>query len=123
MLKDNFFSTIERTDINNSEVDFIVHLHSEHIIYQAHFPNNPITPGVCIIQIVKELFSFLKQFDCTIKKIKNVKFTHPINPTIHNPIHFRIKWEEENTGLFHLKVSAYAENIVFSKMNIILILS
>ena len=30
-------------------------LHPEHEIYQAHFPGNPITPGVCQVQIVAEL--------------------------------------------------------------------
>ena len=27
-----------------------IQLHPEHVIYQAHFPGSPITPGVCIIQ-------------------------------------------------------------------------
>jgi len=115
-MKDKFFSIIKRSDVSNSEVNFTVHLHSKHTIYQAHFPNNPITPGVCIIQIVKELFSFLTQTNYTIKKIKTVKFTHPINPTIHNTVNFNIKWEEKNTDLFWVKVTVSAGDVVFSKI-------
>ena len=29
-------------------------LNPDHPIYHAHFPGNPITPGVCIVQIVGE---------------------------------------------------------------------
>jgi 3-hydroxyacyl-[acyl-carrier-protein] dehydratase len=116
MLKDNFFSILNCTNAADSEVDFTICLHSEHTIYQVHFPNNPITPGVCIIQIVKELFSFFKQTDFTIKKIKNVKFLHPIDPTVHNTINFNINWEENNE-LFLLKTTVYEGDTVFSKIN------
>ena len=37
--------------------EFDISLFPEHFIYKAHFPGEPITPGVCIIQIATELFS------------------------------------------------------------------
>ena len=30
-------------------------LNAEHPIFKGHFPNNPVTPGVCMMQIVKNL--------------------------------------------------------------------
>ena len=117
MLKDNFFYLFDYTDTNHSEINFTIRLNLEHIIYQAHFLNNPITPGVCIIQIIKELFSYLKQTDFTIKKIKSAKFLHPIVPTVHNIVNFKINWEENN-GLFCLKTAVYYQDVVFSKINL-----
>ena len=32
-----------------------VRLHPEHFIYQAHFPGNPVTPGVCLVQMAAEI--------------------------------------------------------------------
>ena len=51
-----------------------------HFIYQAHFPNEPITPGVCIIQITKELLDDFLTKKMDINQIKNVKFLSVISP-------------------------------------------
>ena len=32
-----------------------IRLNPDHEIYRAHFPGNPITPGVCIVQIISEV--------------------------------------------------------------------
>ena len=54
MLNSTFYTIRKRTDTEGG-VDYRVSLNASHIIYEAHFPGNPVTPGVCIIQIVKEL--------------------------------------------------------------------
>jgi 3-hydroxyacyl-[acyl-carrier-protein] dehydratase len=55
-------------------------LHPEHEIYQAHFPGNPITPGVCQVQIVAELAGRQLQRHLTLHKVVNLKFTAPVSP-------------------------------------------
>ena len=42
-------------DVVDASIRYNIHLDASHFIYQAHFPDEPITPGVCIIQIAKEL--------------------------------------------------------------------
>ncbi len=45
--------------VNSSEetdmIDYQIELNPEHYIYKAHFPGNPITPGVCIIKMITEV--------------------------------------------------------------------
>lgn len=115
MLKDDFFSIINHT-ATEFKADFTIALNSNHSIYKAHFPNNPITPGVCIVQIAKELFSFFKQKDCIIKKMKSVKFINPIVPVVHNTIDFNMEWEENNAS-YIVKVVVCVEGVTFSKIN------
>lgn len=55
-------------------------LHPEHEIYQAHFPGNPITPGVCQVQIVAELAGRQLQRHLTLHRVVNLKFTAPVSP-------------------------------------------
>lgn len=55
-------------------------LHPEHEIYQAHFPGNPITPGVCLVQIVAELVGRQLQRHLTLHRVVNLKFTAPVSP-------------------------------------------
>ena len=46
---------------SRSNTSFRLRLNPEHFIYQAHFPGEPVTPGVCILQIGKELLAELLQ--------------------------------------------------------------
>jgi len=61
----------EKIDENNFKVQ--IELNPNHQVFEGHFPNNPITPGVCMMQIIKEITA----------KVSNVKFMATINPFIH----------------------------------------
>ena len=60
-------------------------LNAAHPIYQAHFPGNPITPGVCIVQMVGELLSRRLGRVLYLQKIVNLKFVSTISP-VANPV-------------------------------------
>lgn len=51
------------------------------VIYQAHFPGEPITPGVCIVQMGKELVEDALQQELHVSYVKNVKFLSILTPT------------------------------------------
>lgn len=93
-LKNNLY-TISHQEMDNQNGCFTIQLNGEHSIYQAHFPGEPITPGVCIMQIGKELLEVLltqsttnadsskpssTSIKCDIKAIKNLKFLSVISP-------------------------------------------
>ena len=59
---------------------FNVILNPDHLIYKAHFPGQPVTPGVCILQMLQELLSVQYDKPLYIRKIKNAKFTSMISP-------------------------------------------
>ena len=67
-------------DMSELSFSYDIHLDATHFIYQAHFPGNPITPGVCIIQIAKELMEEHFQRQLRIQKVQNVKFLNVISP-------------------------------------------
>ena len=76
ILKDSLYHITQKT-----ERGYEVLLDEKHFIYQAHFPGEPVTPGVCIIQMAKELLEDYLQHDFEIKQVKNVKFLSVISPT------------------------------------------
>ena len=59
-----------------------VRLNGGHEIYKAHFPGNPITPGVCIVQMIGELLSDRCGRRLSLSKIVNLKFVAPISFTL-----------------------------------------
>ncbi|MDR0605106.1 MAG: hypothetical protein LBG80_12460 [Bacteroidales bacterium] len=54
-----------------------VKLNCNHKIFSGHFPDNPILPGVCALQIAKELLQ-----KSTIAEIGSIRYFYPINPNI-----------------------------------------
>ena len=67
-------------DVVDASIRYNIHLDASHFIYQAHFPDEPITPGACIIQIAKELLEEHLGIGLEIQKVKNVKFLNVISP-------------------------------------------
>lgn len=82
VLKNNLY-IIEGRQSDENVVSYNIRLQPEHTIYKAHFPGEPITPGVCVIQMAKELLEDYLQRPLTIKAVKNVKFLAVISPLQH----------------------------------------
>ena len=118
ILKDNFF-TIKSQNITDGKAEFRVKLNAKNFIYQAHFPNNPITPGVCLIQIAVELFCLLKGLNLNIKTLKNVKFTAPINPLEFPKVDFLLEFAE-NDNFWQMKVLIKEKETIFAKISMVL---
>jgi len=73
------------TVVSSDENHLQLRLNAKHTIYQAHFPGNPITPGVCIVQIIGELLEEKCQSHLVLSKIVNLKFTALLSP-LENPL-------------------------------------
>ena len=54
MLINDFFKVLESNNTDNTLVS-LVKINAQHTIFDGHFPNNPVTPGVVQLQMVKEL--------------------------------------------------------------------
>lgn len=79
ILKNELYS-IKRKEATDKGTSFDIKLNPSHFIYKAHFPGEPITPGVCIVQIAKELLEEVIGKPLQIVKVKNVKFLSVLTP-------------------------------------------
>lgn len=116
MFKDNLFSIVSESETDN-RADFIIRLNGNHPIYIGHFPNEAITPGVCMIQMAVDLFSHTMRQSYHLVKAKNVKFLQIIRPDEHPEIHYQLTWEKVNDKLYTVKVLVDDESVTFSKMS------
>lgn len=87
-LKNNLY-IIKSSDIEKRS--FLIELRPNSIIYKAHFPGHPITPGVCIVQIATELLQEFMHKNLVLKTIANAKFLSIINPEEEKEVIFNIK--------------------------------
>ena len=80
-LNGDFFRIESRLEgLPQGQSGFNVILNPDHLIYRAHFPGQPVTPGVCILQMIQELLSEQVGTRLYISKIKNTKFISLISP-------------------------------------------
>lgn len=79
ILQDNLYTIVSQQEEEGLDV-FHLRLHPEWPIYKAHFPGHPITPGVCIVQMVQELLQELLHRDLCLCEAKNVKYLSIISP-------------------------------------------
>ena len=87
ILKNNLY-LIEGQSALDGAVCYDIRLQPDHTIYKAHFPGEPITPGVCVIQIAKELLEDHLQRQLAIKAVKNVKFLAVVSPLQHPSVRY-----------------------------------
>jgi 3-hydroxyacyl-[acyl-carrier-protein] dehydratase len=57
-----------------------VKLNPEHRIYKAHFPGNPITPGVCLMQMGEELLEEKNGKQLQLSTVKSIRFKKIVGP-------------------------------------------
>lgn len=117
MFQDDLFHILKE-EVDDHHAQFSIHLNREHSIYSGHFPGDPITPGVCVVQIAVDLFSHLLQKECELTNAKNIKFLNIIKPTEHDTINYELNWEKTENESYKVKVVVKAEDVVFSKMSL-----
>ncbi len=112
MLKDHLYQveTIQKTDQNR----LIVHisLNSEHDIFSGHFPGSPVLPGVCMVQIIKELVGSLLNRKIILRKGQTIKYQNPVNPLQNQFLTFNISYTVKDRNI-PVSVQVSHENLNF----------
>ena len=93
-----------------------IHLNKDHDIFKGHFPGNPVMPGVCMIQIIKELTEEPTGKDLFLAVSSNIKFMAIINPEKNPDLQLTIDIAEEN-GEVKVKNTTLFEETVALKLN------
>lgn len=80
-LIDNFFTLQSQGKDQSGNLVCRVRLNPEHFIFKAHFPGNPIVPGVCQIQVAAEILSRELAIRVHLSEIRNIKFLSLMTPS------------------------------------------
>lgn len=75
MLQDSFYNIL-----HSDQDEYTIRFNKSHPIFSGHFPEHPIVPGVCIVQIAEELAVRTFRHPIRFMAIHNLKFRQPITP-------------------------------------------
>ena len=115
----NSLYSIVSESVTESGRDYNIVLDAEHFIYKAHFPGEPITPGVCIMQIAVELLSLHCGKPLAIKKNKNIKFLKIISPAETPGVCFSVSKVEAEDSKVKAQVSVSGGGETYAKLSLI----
>lgn len=115
-LLDNLF-LIKSSSSDDGELTNEIELVESHFIYKAHFPENPITPGVCIVQIAQEMLEMHLGKKLLLNTLNNIKYMAIMSPTDNSVVKYRINYKKEDESTLKIKVVVNNENATFSKFS------
>ncbi len=115
MLLKNLYE-IKSTEKTEEGISAKIHLDKDHEIFKGHFPGNPVMPGVCMIQIIKELTEQATGKYLFLSVSSNIKFMAIINPEKNPDLQLSIDIADEN-GEVKVKNTTMFEDTVALKLN------
>lgn len=99
----DFYHVEHIRSLSNNVYVAEVRLNPAHPIFDGHFPDNPVAPGVCMMQIVKELTETVEQKILFLVRASNVKFTALINPEKNALLQFEFEISYDKEGQVKVK--------------------
>ncbi|MBL0342737.1 MAG: 3-hydroxyacyl-ACP dehydratase [Bacteroidetes bacterium] len=100
MLKNNFYTLTSEIPKNESAFRVTIRLNASHDIFKGHFPGLPVTPGVCMLGIVKELLEASLGKTLTLHEASNIKFLSLIDPNQFPEIDVEVKHQRNDDGSY-----------------------
>lgn len=116
MLLEDFYTLLDLKQVDTQKYDAVIRLNKHHLIFKGHFPDQPVTPGVCMMQIIKELVEQVLERSLFMYKSSNVKFTALINPEVHPDLRLEIDISGSDESDYKVKNVTYFEDTVALKL-------
>lgn len=115
MLIENLY-TINNFEVIDTKITTSIFINKDNHIFKGHFPNNPVMPGVCMIQIIKELTEKATNKELFMQKASNIKFMAIINPEVNPNLNLEISFTEDGDSI-KVKNSTSFEDTVALKFS------
>lgn len=114
---DNLFNILS---IDETDTGFTARLRCNpgHPVYQAHFPDNPITPGACLLQTAGEVLQRKLGRPLYLKASKNVKYLNVLIPAEDKKVRFMFSNLVESETECKAQVVIADEAQVYTKMSL-----
>lgn len=89
ILLDSLFH-LRELQMRDREIDAVLGINANHEILSGHFPGFPVMPGVCMMQVVREVFDKATGYSVRIVNGDNMKFLAVLEPGQHVDVKLNI---------------------------------
>lgn len=114
ILLDDFYSLTQK-DSSPGVLKARMAINKTHRIFEGHFPGLPVVPGVCMLQMVREIMEVHAGHDLKITASDNMKFLSVLNPEQNAEVEATINYSEEGNR-FSINATLFAGTTTFFKL-------
>ncbi|OMP31453.1 3-hydroxyacyl-ACP dehydratase [Mangrovimonas sp. DI 80] len=120
LLKD--FYTVNEIAVAEQSATAKITINKDHEVFKGHFPGNPVTPGVCMMQIIKELTEQIINKKLFMESCSNVKFMAIINPEVTPDLHLDLSFAEEDNAVKVKNVTKFNDTVALKLSSVFKVL-
>ena len=114
MLLDNFFKILS-LEIVGAKANVRIELNPLHKIYRGHFPEIPVVPGVCMIQMLDEVMKKIVGREIKMLKGDHIKFLAVIDPMMKKELKFDINFSINENSKLNVSAELTNDDIKYFK--------
>lgn len=111
-----FYTLLQSENINATDWSVQVVLNPQHPVYGGHFPGQPVVPGVCMLQIIKECVEEICKHTLQYKQIASCKFLSAINPNETPELKLALTIKKNEDNVFQVLVEGTSTKGIFIKL-------
>jgi 3-hydroxyacyl-[acyl-carrier-protein] dehydratase len=85
--------TITKIEHQSPSVHAALGINKNSEIFKGHFPGQPVVPGACMLQIVKDVLETALNIQLQLKKAGHLKFINMMDPRIAREVQMEISYK------------------------------
>jgi len=116
MLLKDFYKVLSLDKTDGQKHLAVILINEKHEVFKGHFPENPVMPGVCMMQIIKELTEEITESSLMMQSLSNVKFMALINPETTPELRLELDVTEGEDQTVKVKNTTYFNETVALKL-------
>lgn len=116
MLKNNLYKVLSFEN-ENGKLSAQLLLDPNHEIFKGHFPQQPVLPGVCMMQMVKELMEDAVEKKLFLNDIAQTKFLSMVDPVKTPELLLTIDYSKPEDAFIAIKAVLKNTEATFFKMS------
>ena len=100
--------SLKELEVGDGEIRAVLHIDPNHAILRGHFPGLPVMPGVCMMQVLREIFQRANASPVRITRGDNIKFLTVLEPSKYPQVFAVVRHQKAEGGY---EVSASLETL------------
>ncbi len=109
------FFTLTQRDSSPGVIKAKLSINKAHRIFDGHFPGLPVVPGVCMLQMIREIMEVHLERNFDITASDNMKFLSVINPEQNADVDASINYTEQ-ADVVSINATLFAGTTTFFKL-------
>jgi len=109
------YTILSSQKISETSLEAIVKIDPEHDVFKGHFPQHPVMPGVCQLEIFTAVAGQFLERDLVLKSASNIKFLQMLDPNVCDEVKVKVDLKGKIEEGIKIWGSLFSEEYIYFK--------